>query len=59
MTPEQRRELAALGGKAAHAKGTAHEYTPKEAKEAGPKGGLTKRRAAPPAEAEKPSEPAE
>lgn len=39
MTPEQRREIARKGGKAAHAKGTAHQFTPEEAREAGRKGG--------------------
>jgi uncharacterized protein len=34
------RELASKGGKAAHKKGTAHEFTPEEAREAGRKGGL-------------------
>jgi general stress protein YciG len=42
MAPERRREIAALGGKAAHAKGVAHQYTPAEAKVAGRKGGLNK-----------------
>lgn len=41
MTPEQRRKLASMGGKAAHAAGTAHEWTPAEAREAGRKGGLS------------------
>lgn len=43
------RELARRGGTTAHAKGTAHEFTPAEAKEAGRKGGIAahaKRRAA-------------
>jgi general stress protein YciG len=39
MAPELRRELASKGGKAAHAKGTAHEYSSDEAKVAGRKGG--------------------
>lgn len=39
MTPEQRRETSRMGGKAAHAKGTAHKWTPEEAKIAGSKGG--------------------
>jgi hypothetical protein len=38
--PERQREIASLGGKAAHAKGTAHEFTPEQAREAGRKGGL-------------------
>jgi len=39
MSPEKQREIASKGGKAAHAKGTAHEFTPQEAREAGRKGG--------------------
>lgn len=34
------REIARKGGKAAHAKGTAHEFTGEEARAAGRKGGL-------------------
>jgi len=41
MTPEKRREIARLGGKAAHEKGRAHQFTPNEAREAGRKGGLS------------------
>lgn len=40
MSPEKRRRIARLGGRAAHQKGTAHEWTPNEAVEAGRKGGL-------------------
>src|SRR5215813_7766858 len=36
---EKRREIARRGGKAAHANGTAHKFTPEEAQEAGRKGG--------------------
>ncbi len=39
MDPQKQREIASKGGKAAHAKGTAHEFTPEEAREAGRKGG--------------------
>ena len=39
MNPEKQREIASKGGKAAHAKGTAHEFTPDEARVAGRKGG--------------------
>lgn len=39
MDPEKQREIASKGGKAAHEKGTAHEFTSEEAKEAGRKGG--------------------
>lgn len=39
MDPEKQREIARKGGKAAHEKGTAHEFTSEEAREAGRKGG--------------------
>lgn len=39
MDAEKQREIASRGGKAAHEKGTAHEFTPEEAREAGRKGG--------------------
>jgi general stress protein YciG len=39
MTPEKRRLIASLGGKAAQAKGTGHRWTPEKAREAGSKGG--------------------
>jgi general stress protein YciG len=39
MDAEKQREIASKGGKAAHEKGTAHEFTPEEAREAGRKGG--------------------
>ena len=39
MSPEKQRAIASMGGKAAHAKGTAHRFTPEEAREAGRKGG--------------------
>jgi general stress protein YciG len=39
MDPAKQRAIASKGGKAAHAKGTAHRFTPEEASEAGRKGG--------------------
>lgn len=39
MDPEKQRKIASQGGKAAHEKGTAHEFTSEEAREAGRKGG--------------------
>jgi len=39
MDPQRQREIASQGGNAAHEKGTAHEFTPEEAREAGRKGG--------------------
>jgi general stress protein YciG len=39
MDEEKQRLIASKGGKAAHEKGTAHEFTPDEARQAGKKGG--------------------
>lgn len=39
MPREKQIAIASKGGKAAHAKGTAHKFTPEEAKRAGRKGG--------------------
>lgn len=39
MDPQRQREIAAEGGRAAHASGNAHEFTSEEAREAGSKGG--------------------
>lgn len=43
MTPEKQREIASKGGRAAHQKGTAHEWTSDEARQAGRKGGQVSR----------------
>lgn len=43
MSPEKQREIASKGGKAAHAKGTAHQFSPEEARLAGAKGGRAAR----------------
>ncbi len=40
MDRTKQREIASKGGKAAHQKGTAHEWTSEEARDAGRKGGL-------------------
>jgi len=40
MDRGKQRDIASKGGKAAHQKGTAHEWTAEEAREAGRKGGL-------------------
>ena len=40
MDREKQREIASKGGRAAHEKGTAHEWSPAEAREAGRKGGI-------------------
>lgn len=39
MDEDKQREIASMGGKAAHEKGTAHEFDSEEAREAGRKGG--------------------
>ena len=39
MDPEKQREIARKGGRAAHEKGTAHEWDSEEARIAGRKGG--------------------
>jgi len=38
MSPERRREIASKGGRTSQARGTAHQWTPEEASEAGKKG---------------------
>jgi general stress protein YciG len=43
MAPEKQREIASKGGRAAHEKGTAHEWTADEARSAGRKGGQVSR----------------
>lgn len=42
MGHSKRCEIASKGGKAAHAKGTAHEWSSEQAREAGRKGGLAR-----------------
>lgn len=39
MSAERQRSIASMGGRAAHARGTAHAFTPDEARRAGAKGG--------------------
>ena len=46
MDPQRQKEIASLGGKAAHASGKAHEFNTAEAREAGRKGGRAGRRSA-------------
>lgn len=43
MSRMRQREIASLGGKAAHKQGVAHRWTPEEAREAGRKGGKISR----------------
>jgi general stress protein YciG len=40
MDRAKQRDIASKGGKAAHQKGTAHEWTSEEARDAGRKGGI-------------------
>jgi general stress protein YciG len=44
MDRNRQREIASKGGKAAHEKGSAHEWTSEEAREAGRKGGMASHR---------------
>ena len=44
MDRNKQRDIASKGGKAAHHKGTAHEWTSEEAREAGRKGGMASHR---------------
>jgi len=39
LRPERRRLISSKGGRAAHKKGSAHQFTPEEARAAGKKGG--------------------
>jgi hypothetical protein len=48
MDRAKQREIASKGGKAAHQKGAAHEWTREEAREAGRKRGRTRHRSPPP-----------
>lgn len=41
MDPARQKEIASKGGRAAHEKGTAHEWSSDEARHAGRKGGVT------------------
>ena len=44
MDRNKQRQIASKGGKAAHQKGTGHEWTSEEAREAGRKGGMASHR---------------
>ena len=44
MDRSKQKEIASKGGRAAHEKGTAHEWTSEEAREAGRKGGMASHR---------------
>lgn len=45
MDKDKQREIASKGGRAAHEKGTAHQWDPEEARAAGRKGGQAKGKA--------------
>jgi len=45
MDKAKQQEIASKGGKAAHKKGSAHEWNSEEARAAGRKGGLASRKA--------------
>jgi general stress protein YciG len=47
MDPAMRRVIASKGGKTAHEKGTAHQWTVEEARVAGRKGGAASHRPPP------------
>ena len=47
MDRNKQRQIASKGGKAAHQKGTGHEWTSEEAREAGRKGGMASHRKQP------------
>lgn len=42
MDEAKQREIASRGGKAAHERGTAHQWSAEEAREAGRRGGLAR-----------------
>ena len=44
MAPDKQREIAAKGGRMAHVKGVAHEWSSQEARSAGRKGGKSSAR---------------
>lgn len=44
MSADKQRQIASKGGKAAHAKGTAHEFSSEEARAAGRKGGIARQK---------------
>ena len=44
MDRTKQREIASKGGRAAHLKGTAHQWSSEEAREAGRKGGMASHR---------------
>jgi general stress protein YciG len=47
LNQDRRREISSKGGKVAHARGTAHEWSHEEAREAGRKGAVARRKKTP------------
>jgi general stress protein YciG len=43
MSPEKQKEIAKAGGRAAHQQGLAHKWNSEEARDAGKKGGQSKK----------------
>jgi len=54
MDRQKQREIASKGGRVAHEKGTAHEWTKEEARAAGRKGGVASHRFGQPQQEKKP-----
>lgn len=46
MDPQRQREIASMGGRAAHASGNAHEFTSEEARAAGARSHINRQAAA-------------
>lgn len=44
ISPEKQKEIAKKGGRTAHQKGVAHQWDSNQAREAGKKGGLARKR---------------
>lgn len=44
MSIEQRKKIASMGGISAHAQGKAHEFTSEEARAAGHRGGIKRKK---------------
>jgi general stress protein YciG len=56
MDRNRQREIASKGGKLAHLRGQAHEWTPEEAREAGRKGGAAVRQRKPAPDSQRPDQ---
>lgn len=47
MNPEKQKEIAKTGGRAAHEQGVAHRWSSEEARQAGRKGGQSRKKISP------------